>query len=97
MLFFADLSKLDLMNYVFRGVGVDLWEDPRIQHYRVRQIEIDTQPAMPIMVDGNPLRDGWVRIEVRRRVLTVMAGEPEPAALPDPGATNKAETDAATE
>ena len=97
VLFFADLSKLDLVNYVFRGVGVDLLEDPRIQHYRVRRIEIDTQPAMPIMVDGNPLRDGWVRIEVRRRVLTVMAGSPAPAALPDPGAINEAETDAATD
>ena len=97
VLFFADLSKLDLVNYVFRGVGVDLWEDPRIQHYRVRRIEIDTQPAMPIMVDGNPLQDGWVRVEVRRRVLTVMAGAPAPAALTDAGAINEAETDAATE
>jgi diacylglycerol kinase family enzyme len=97
VLFFADLSKLELVNYVFRGVGAGLLEDPRIQHYRVRKVAIDTQPAMPIMVDGNPLRDGWVRVEVRRRVLTVMAGAPAPAALPDPGASNEAETDATTE
>ena len=95
VLFFADLSKLDLVNYVFRGVGVDLWEDPRIQHYRVRRIEIDTQPAMPIMVDGNPLQDGWVRVEVRRRVLTVMAGAPTSSA--QPATIAKMRTSASTE
>jgi diacylglycerol kinase (ATP) len=91
VLFFADLSKLDLVNYVFRGVGTGYLEDPRIQHYRVRRIEIDTQPAMPIMVDGNPLADGWVRVEVRRRVLTVMAGAPLLATM------NPMATDVATE
>ncbi|MFO7633428.1 MAG: diacylglycerol kinase family protein [Caldilinea sp.] len=97
VLFFADLSKLDLVDFVLRGADIDNLEDPRIQHYRVRRIEIDTQPAMPIMVDGNPLQDGWVRVEVRRRVLTVMAGAPTSAALPDPSAINKAKTDATTE
>ena len=83
VLFFADLSKLDLLAYVFQGVGVGKPEDPRIQHFRVRRIDIDTHPPMQIMADGSPLGEGQVRIEVRRHALAVMVGEPLPAALPD--------------
>jgi diacylglycerol kinase (ATP) len=82
VLFFADLSKLDLLGYVLEGVGVGKPEDPRIQHYHVRRVEIDTQPAMPVMVDGNPIGEGRVRIEVRRRALTVMVGNPAKVILP---------------
>ena len=58
VLFFADLSKLDLLSYAFQGVGPGKPEDPRIQHYHVRRVDIDTQPAMPIMADGTRLRRG---------------------------------------
>ena len=75
VLFFADLTKLDLLAYVFQGVGTARSEDPRIQHYLVRRVDIDTQPAMPIMVDGDPIGEGRVRIEVRRRALARMVGE----------------------
>ena len=79
VLFFADLSKLDLLSYVFRGVGIGKPEDPRIQHYHVRRVDIDTHPAMPVMADGSALGEGLVRIEARRRVLAVMAGPEAPA------------------
>ena len=82
VLFFADLSKLDLLRYVFQGVGVGKPEDLRIQHFRVRRVEIDTHPAMPIMADGSPLGEGLVKIEVRRRVLAVMVGTPAPEVEP---------------
>lgn len=82
VLFFADLSKLDLLGYVFQGVGVGKPEDARIQHFQVRRVDIDTQPAMPVMADGSGLGEGSVRIEVRRHALAVMAG---PEALPEPG------------
>jgi diacylglycerol kinase (ATP) len=78
VLFFADLSKMDLLGYVLQGVGEGKPEDPRIQHYHVRWVDIDTQPAMPVMVDGNALGEGRVRIEVRRRVLAVMVARPAP-------------------
>jgi diacylglycerol kinase (ATP) len=81
VLFFADLNKLELLGYILQGVGEGFPEDARIQHYHVRKVEIDTHPSMPVMADGNPLGDGLVRIEVRRRVLAVMAG---PEAL-EPG------------
>jgi diacylglycerol kinase (ATP) len=95
VLFFADLSKLELLGYVFQGVGTGNPEDPRVQHYHARRVDIDTKPAMSIMADGNALGEGRVRIEVRRRVLTVMVGKPAPKTLPDPGESPEAETHAA--
>jgi len=74
VLFFADLSKLDLLGYVLQGVEIDKREDPRIQHYHVRRVDIDTHPAMQVMADGSPLGEGSVRIEAQRRVLAVMVG-----------------------
>jgi diacylglycerol kinase (ATP) len=84
VLFFADLTKLDLLGYIVQGVGVGKPEDPRIQHYHVRRVEIETHPAMPIMVDGTPIGEGKVRIEARRRVLAVMVGAPAPESPPAP-------------
>jgi diacylglycerol kinase family enzyme len=85
VLFFADLSKLDLLGYVFQGVGVGKPEDSRIQHFHVRRVDIDTHPSMPVMADGNALGEGLVRIEVRRHALAVMAGPAAPEVLPEPG------------
>ena len=78
VLFFADLSKLDLLGYVFQGVGVGKPEDARIQHFHVRRVDIDTQPAMPVMADGIALGEGIVHIEVCRHALAVMAGPAVP-------------------
>ena len=83
VLFFADLNKLELLGYILQGVGEGYPEDARIQHFHVRKVEIDTHPAMPVMADGSPLGEGLVRIEVRRHVLAVMAGQPKPDGLPD--------------
>jgi diacylglycerol kinase (ATP) len=74
VLFFADLSKLDLLGYVFAGVGSGKPEDPRIQHFRARRVEINTNPAMPVMVDGTTLGAGQVSIHIRRHALAVMVG-----------------------
>ena len=85
VLFFADLNKLELLGYVLQGVGEGHPEDQRIQHFHVRSVEIDTHPSMPVMADGSPLGEGLVRIEVRRRVLAVMAGPEVPEVLPESG------------
>ncbi len=74
VLFFADLSKLDLVNYFIKGPGTDKNEDSRIQHYSVRSITIGTNPTMPIMVDGITLGEGSLRIEVKPHGMSVMAG-----------------------
>ena len=78
VLFFADLSKLALLGHIIKGAGTEASEDPRIQHYRVRRVDIDTQPAMPIMVDGNALGEGRVSVEVRPRALTVLVNKSAP-------------------
>ena len=72
VLFFGDLSKLDLLGYVFQGVGKGKPVDKRIRRYHVRNEDIDTLPAMPVMADGSALGEGLVHIEVRRHGLTVM-------------------------
>ena len=92
VLFFADLSKLDLVGYMLHGAGTGNLEDPRIQHFHVRRVDIDTQPAMPIMADGIALGEGRVRVEVRRRVLAVMVGKSTPEALPASGESLEAMT-----
>lgn len=96
VLFFAELSKLDLLGYVFQGVGEGKPEDPRIQHYHVRRIELNTQPPMPVMVDGTALGDGPVHIEVRKRVLAVMVGHPTPKVLSEPDKKKEQKPDDAT-
>ena len=80
VLFFADLSKLDLLGYILQGVGEGKPEDARIQHYHVRRVDIDTRPAMPVMADGTPLGEGLVSIEIRRHALTVMVAQPASSA-----------------
>ena len=75
VLFFADLSKMELLNYIFQGVGEGKPEDPRIQHYHVQKVDISTNPVMPIMADGIRLGRGRVQIEVRRGALAVMVGQ----------------------
>ena len=74
VMFFADLSKLDLINYILTGVGTDNPEDPRIMHYQVREMVIDTEPAMAVMADGISLGEGSVRIQVQPQALSVMVG-----------------------
>lgn len=77
VLFFADLSKIDLLGYVFQGVGEGFPEDPRIQHFHVHRVEINTQPAMTVMVDGIPIGEGSVKIEVKRHAMAVMVPQPD--------------------
>ncbi len=74
VLFFPELNKLELMGYVLQGVGEGKPRDPRIQHLLVRRLQIETDPAMPILADGITLGEGLVRLEAQRAVLNVMAG-----------------------
>jgi YegS/Rv2252/BmrU family lipid kinase len=74
VLLFANLSKLDLVGYaVLVTAGVPT--DPRIGRYKVREIVVEADPPMPVMVDGEPLGEGAVHIGIRPRGLAVIAGE----------------------
>ena len=96
VLFFADLSKLELLGYVLQGVGEGKPEDSRILHFHVRRVEIDTHPAMPVMADGTALGEGLVRIEVRRHALAVMVARTAPEVMPELGEMLEQQTDDAT-
>lgn len=74
VLFFADLTKFDIISSILKGIGPDKVEDPRIKRYKVRKITIDTHPPMSIIVDNMKIGEGSIHIEVKRRALTVMTG-----------------------
>jgi diacylglycerol kinase (ATP) len=77
VIFFSDISKLDLLGYVLKGPGIDNKDDPRIQCFKVRKVQIETKPEMPIMADGIAIGEGLTTIEVKRRALAVMVSQPE--------------------
>ncbi|HEX7973211.1 MAG TPA: diacylglycerol kinase family protein [Anaerolineales bacterium] len=84
VLLFADLSKLDLLGYAVQSARIYGGpEDERIQHYHVRRVDVDTNPAMPVMADGSALGEGPLHISVQRRALAIMVGEAAPR--PDQG------------
>jgi len=76
VLHYADLTKMELLQYIFQGIGMDKPEDSRIQHLRVRKLVIDTKPAMSVMADGIVLGTGKVSIEVKHHALNVMVNQP---------------------
>jgi diacylglycerol kinase (ATP) len=88
VLLFADLSKMDLLGYAVQAARANGGpEDERIQHYHVSRVDIDTNPAMPVMADGLSLGEGTLRIRVQRHALAVMVGEPAAAEPPGQGET----------
>jgi diacylglycerol kinase family enzyme len=85
VLLFTDLSKLDLVGYAAQKIIGGGTEDPRIQHFQARRVDMETQPAMPVMSDGFALDEGRLHITVQRHALAVMVGKSAPGALPDQG------------
>lgn len=88
VLIFADLSKMELVSHAAVQLSGGVAEDPRIQHYQARSIEIVTTPPMPIVADGSLLGQGPLHIRLRRHALAVMVGAPIPP-LPDPDVINE--------
>jgi YegS/Rv2252/BmrU family lipid kinase len=79
VLIFADLSKMDLLSHAAVQLSGGGTEDPRIQHYKARSIQVETSPSMPIVADGSLLGEGPLLIKLRRHALAVMTGTPAPA------------------
>ncbi len=85
---FSNLNKLDLLGVAVQIVG-GVPQDPRIQHFRARNVVIETDPKMPILADGFTLGEGELHVTLRKQALTVMA-DPRvaevnmPASLPEP-------------
>jgi diacylglycerol kinase (ATP) len=85
VLLFTDLSKMELLGYAAQKVVGGGTEDPRIQHFQARRVDIDTHPVMPVMADGLEMGEGPLHISVQRHALAVMVGKPAPEAAPGPG------------
>ena len=89
VLFFADLSKMELLDYAVQTTGRgDNLEDERIQHFHVRRVEVFTNPAMPVMADGLALGEGEIQISVKRHTLAVMVPAPV-SEQPDTGSPDE--------
>ena len=95
VLLFTDLSKMELLGYAAQKVVGGGTEDPRIQHFQARRVDMDTQPAMPVMADGLEMGEGPLHISVQRHALAVMVGTSAPEAAPGPGEIPEAQTHAA--
>ncbi|MHC1696380.1 MAG: diacylglycerol kinase family protein [Eubacteriales bacterium] len=71
---FADMTKMDVVGYIVKGMGVNAVDDPRIQHFKASMVEIEASPPMPVMADGIKLGEGNVRVSVVRSALKVITG-----------------------
>lgn len=90
ILIFANLTKLDLIGSAVQIAGSGATgglQDARVQRYHVRSALIETNPPMPVLVDGFPLGEGPLSISVERHALRVIAGKrlepPAPEASPE--------------
>jgi diacylglycerol kinase family enzyme len=50
-------------------------DDPNIRRYLAAKVQIKTNPPMSVTADSCSLIEGSVTVSIRRRALTVMAGE----------------------
>ncbi len=70
---FSDMSKLDLISYAVQSTGGAV-EDARIKHYRIKRVNIHSDPPMPVLADGMLLDLGPVTAQVHSRALAIMGG-----------------------
>lgn len=73
---FTELSKIGLVNYAIRYLNGEI-QDETVKHFRVKRVEIATQPQMAINADGRPLTPGKVTVKVQPEALRVIAGTTE--------------------
>lgn len=71
---YDQLNKLDLLAHGL-AVMTDADPDPRIRRLRVRQLTLDADPPVPIMVDGVALGEGPVTMTVHQNALQVIGGQ----------------------
>ena len=70
---FSDMSKLDLISYAMQSTGGAV-EDARVKHYRIKRVNIHSDPPMPVLADGMLLNPGPVTAQVHPRALAIMGG-----------------------
>ncbi len=50
------------------------FEDIGIKHYRVKHVNIHSNPHMPVLADGILLGEGSISVHIHPHALAVMAG-----------------------
>jgi diacylglycerol kinase (ATP) len=74
VLVYSHVGKLDLIEYAVQEMAGAFPDDPRIQRYQVKSVDVHTIPEMPVMADGVMLGNGALNVTIRRHSLAVMAG-----------------------
>jgi diacylglycerol kinase (ATP) len=74
VLVFANLSKLELLGNAVQTASGGA-EDARIHRFRAHSVTIESQPAMPVMVDGFSMGEGRVHLRMFHNALSIIAGE----------------------
>ncbi len=69
---YSNLTKIDLLGVAVQITG-GVPNDPRIQHYRVRHLNVQADPPMPVMADGILLGDTPAEVSIYQQRLAVMA------------------------
>lgn len=86
---FRDISKIGLLNCLFRRGGLGEPQNPGVQHFRVRSADISATPDMTVMADGVTFGKGGVHAEILRGAIALM--------LPRAEARKKSEVKESTE
>ncbi|MGA2112320.1 MAG: diacylglycerol kinase family protein [Anaerolineales bacterium] len=70
---FSDMTKLGMLSYAMLSQG-GLVENVGIEHFRIREARIRSNPEMPVLADGVLLGKGSLSVRVYPHALMVMAG-----------------------
>lgn len=81
VLVFSEMTKINLLSHAIKGTNLYDLDDPRVQHYHVRAVDIATFPSMPVMADGEALGECPIHIEVQHHTLAVMTPPPHEVML----------------
>lgn len=78
---YADIGKLDLLTHALQ-VAQGATDDPRIRHLRIKNLDVDTYPVLPVMIDGEILESHHLQISRAAAALNIMAPPPAPLSAP---------------
>ncbi len=87
---YAEFGKAELLAYFAKVMNEGYSEDPKIQHYRARKVEVKASPKQDVMADGVVLGKGSVEIKCRPAAIRIIVPDTSPA-LPAPREDRAAE------
>lgn len=68
---YADIGKLELLTHAVQ-VSQGTTDDPRARHLRIKNLVVETDPPLPVMIDGEILESGRIEIRCYGGALRVM-------------------------